>query len=104
MAVALACLVGKEESSVGGSDGDAERKRHVFVVDDAILGDIMEVINASLQGRMVHGTFWTLWKLLVGLSAISVPDGAKEKVLQAGGVDVLAAVLLSKQGDERAML
>lgn len=80
--MALACLVGKDEGAQG-----------VPVLDQTLVCQIIEVLGAAVEGRMAYGTFWTVWKLAMGLSALSVPDANKETVLEAGGVEVLGQAL-----------
>lgn len=93
-AVALACLIGKEEAGTQGASGSGAP-----VLDQALVCQILEVLNAAAEGRMAYGTFWTVWKLVMGLSALSVPDGAKEMILDAGGAETLATVLFGRHHD-----
>lgn len=81
-AVALASLVGRDE--------DACRELHI---DEFLVREILGVLQAAMMGRMAYGQYWTLWKLVVGLASLCVPDTNKVMVVEAGGVQLLADVL-----------
>lgn len=86
-AVAVACLVGHEEGNPR------------LQLDESLVGEMLEVLDAACQGAMRHGIFWTVWKLCQGLASLSVNDKNKELIAAKGGIDILAEVLYGKHHD-----
>ncbi|GAX76301.1 hypothetical protein CEUSTIGMA_g3746.t1 [Chlamydomonas eustigma] len=89
-AVAVACLVGHEEN------------HQRLQIDSSLVEEMLEVLDASCQGIMCHGTFWTVWKLCQGLANLTINDRNKELISQRGGVDLLGEVLFGKHHNNEA--
>ncbi|CAG9461007.1 unnamed protein product [Pedinophyceae sp. YPF-701] len=88
-AVALACLVGKEEEDV----------TMALSLEQVLVAQMLDVLSAAAEGRMKYGSFWTVWKLAMGLASLCVPDKNKTLIKDAGGVEVLANVLFGRHHD-----
>jgi len=101
-AVALACLVGREELDTEDAEGQATQ---VPVLENSVVCQLIDVMANAAEGKMAHGIFWTVWKLAMGLASLSTPEGMKELILDAGGVDVLGTVLFTRHHEnEKAHL
>ncbi|PNH02769.1 hypothetical protein TSOC_011218, partial [Tetrabaena socialis] len=82
--VMVACLVGHEEGNPR------------LQLDVELVGEMLEVLDASCQGAMKHGVFWTVWKLCQGLASLSVNDKNKELITAKGGIEILAEVVMGR--------
>ncbi|KAL6761002.1 armadillo-type protein [Haematococcus lacustris] len=89
-AVAVACLVGHEESNPR------------LQLDEQLVVHMLQVLGAACQGVMKHEAFWTVWKLCQGLASLAVNDSNKELIARNGGVQVLAEVLFGKHHNNEA--
>ncbi|KXZ55044.1 hypothetical protein GPECTOR_3g203 [Gonium pectorale] len=87
-AVAVACLVGHEEGNPR------------LQLDEELVGEMLEVLDAACQGSMKHGIFWTVWKLCQGLASLSVNDKNKEMITAKGGIEILAEVVMGKHHNQ----
>ncbi|GLI60450.1 hypothetical protein VaNZ11_002607 [Volvox africanus] len=87
-AVAVACLVGHEEGNPR------------LQLDEDLVGEMLEVLDAACQGGMKYGIFWTVWKLCQGLASLSVNDKNKEMITAKGGVEILAEVVMGRHHNQ----
>uniref|UniRef100_A0A7S0RZL4 ADP-ribosyl cyclase/cyclic ADP-ribose hydrolase n=1 Tax=Chlamydomonas leiostraca TaxID=1034604 RepID=A0A7S0RZL4_9CHLO len=89
-AVAVACLVGHEEGNPR------------LQLDESLVVEMLQVLDAACQGSMRHGIFWTVWKLCQGLASLTVNDRNKELIAANSGIEILGEVLFGKHHNNEA--
>lgn len=57
---------------------------HGLELDEELVGQLMEALQAAVQGVLYLGVFWTAWKLCQGLANLTVNEKNRVSAEQGG--------------------
>lgn len=84
-ACTIANLVGREEA-----DSRLEE-------DPTIIEEVLEVLEAALDGKKIGGLNYTVWKMVQGIANLATIDANKQRIVDAGALPMLVRCLNERQ-------
>lgn len=84
-ACTVANLVGREET-----DSRLEE-------DPTIIEEVLEVLDAALDGKKIGGLNYTVWKIVQGIANLATIDANKKRIVDAGALPMLVRCLNERQ-------
>ena len=84
-ACTVANLVGRDET-----DSRLEE-------DPTIIEEVMEVLEAALDGKKIGGLNYTVWKMVQGIANLATLDANKKRIYEAGALPMLVRCLNERQ-------
>ena len=84
-ACTVANLVGREEA-----DSRLEE-------DPTIIEEVLEVLDAALDGKRIGGLNYTVWKMVQGIANLATLDSNKKRIYDAGALPMLVRCLQERQ-------
>ena len=77
---------------VGRDENDARLEE-----DPTIIEEVLEVLQAALDGKKIGGLNYTVWKMVQGIANLATLDANKTRLYQAGALPMLVRCLNERQ-------